>query len=125
MKKAYKKVITSFKMQIKRRYLLLLKKDFVESGLKRRRGECKGCGACCRSSFPCPFLYEKDGKSLCSIHETKPDVCKIYPFTEADVVPHTAGKCGYYFVDEDGAEDENQAQASAETKDQANTLPDN
>jgi hypothetical protein len=41
------------------------------------------------------------------------------------VFPHTAGKCGYYFVDEDEAEDENQAQASAETKDQANTLPDN
>jgi hypothetical protein len=92
-------------MQVKRRYLMLLKKDVVESGLKRRRGECNGCGACCQSSFPCPFLYEKDGKFLCKIHKTKPDVCKTYPFNEADVFPHTKATCGYYFVDEDEEND--------------------
>ena len=79
---------------------MLLKKEAVEEGLKRRRGECLGCGACCQSSFPCPFLYEKDGMLLCKIHETKPDVCKIYPFNEEDVFPHTKDKCGYYFVKE-------------------------
>ena len=100
MRKVYKKIVTSFKMQVKRRYLMLLKKEAVEEGLKRRRGECLGCGACCQSSFPCPFLYEKDGMLLCKIHETKPDVCKIYPFNEEDVFPHTKDKCGYYFVKE-------------------------
>lgn len=106
MKKVYKKVVTSFKMQVKRRYLMLLKKDVVENGLKRRRGECLGCGACCQSSFPCPFLFEKDGKLLCKIHETKPDVCKTYPFNEQDVFPHTQATCGYYFISEEEAEKE-------------------
>ena len=46
MRKVYKKVVTSFKMQLKRRYFMLLKKEVVESGLKRRRGECLGCGTC-------------------------------------------------------------------------------
>ncbi len=102
MRKVYKKVVTSFKMQVKRRYLMLLKQETVEDGLKRRRGECLGCGACCQSSFPCPFLFKsEDGRLLCKIHETKPDVCKTYPFNEEDVFPHTKGKCGYYFVEED------------------------
>ena len=98
MTKVYRKFITSFRMQIKRRYLMLLKKEAVESGLQRRRGECLGCGECCKSSFPCPFLYERDGQWLCKIHLTKPEVCKTYPFNEADMFPHTIGKCGYYFL---------------------------
>ncbi len=98
MNRSYKKFLTSFKMQIKRRYLMLLQKDLVDHGLKRRRGECLGCGECCKASFPCPFLFEHDGKLLCKIHTTKPEVCKTYPFNEHDVFPHTAGKCGYYFV---------------------------
>ena len=95
-----RKFITSFSMQLKRRYLMLLKKETIADGLKRRRGECIGCGECCKASFPCPFLYEHKGRLLCSIHETKPAVCKTYPFNEQDVFPHTIGKCGYYFVKE-------------------------
>jgi len=92
------KFITSFRMQVKRRYLMLLKKESVEDGLRRRRGECLGCGECCKASFPCPFLFEKEGSWLCKIHETKPEVCKTYPFNEADMFPHAASKCGYYFL---------------------------
>lgn len=99
MNRIYKKFITSFKMQLKRRYLMLLKKETVASGLARRRGECLGCGECCKASFDCPFLYRQGDRLLCRIHETKPEVCKTYPFNEQDVFPHTIGKCGYYFVD--------------------------
>ncbi|MBP7632734.1 YkgJ family cysteine cluster protein [Candidatus Ozemobacteraceae bacterium] len=98
MTRLYKKFITSFTMQVKRRYLMLLKKDAIADGLKRRRGECKGCGECCKASFNCPFLYKHGDMLLCQIHETKPEVCKTYPFNEQDVFPHTVGKCGYYFV---------------------------
>ena len=101
MLKVYNKVVTSFKMQVKRRYLMLLKKEEVNEGLKRRRGECLGCGKCCQSSFPCPFLFEKDGMLLCKIHENKPDVCKTYPFNESDVFPHTKDTCGYFFESDD------------------------
>jgi len=101
LKSKCKKFVDSFKNQVKRRYLMLLKKEVVEKGIKKRRGECLGCGECCKASFPCPFLYEKDGKFLCKIHETKPEVCKTYPFNEADFFPHAREKCGYYFVDED------------------------
>ena len=106
MGRSYQEFITSFKMQIKRRYLMLLKKETVASGLKRRRGECKSCGECCKASFRCPFLFERDGLLLCKIHQTKPEVCKTYPFNEHDCFPHTHGKCGYYFVDDDEATDE-------------------
>ena len=109
MVKVYKKVVTSFKMQVKRRYLMLLKKEVVENGLKRRRGECLSCGACCKSSFPCPFLFEQDGRLLCKIHDNKPDVCKTYPFNEDDIFPHTRESCGYYFVDEDNRLEEKTA----------------
>jgi Fe-S-cluster containining protein len=119
MVKVYMKVVTSFKMQLKRRYLMLLKKDVVEKGLKRRRGECLGCGACFQSSFPCPFLYEKDGKLLCRIHENKPDVCKTYPFNEEDVFPHTRATCGYYFVDEDDEEEIEKEKEKEKEKEQA------
>jgi len=104
MTRVYKKFITSFKMQLKRRYLMLLRKQTVEDGLKRRRGECLGCGECCKASFNCPFLFQKGEQWLCKIHETKPEVCKTYPFNEGDVFPHTVGKCGYYFVEEEEKE---------------------
>lgn len=106
MKRNDSKFITSFKMQLKRRYLLLLKKEVIEKGLTKRRGECKGCGECCKASFRCPFLFEKEGKLLCQIHQTKPLVCQSYPFNEQDVFPHTKGKCGYHFVSEDSEETE-------------------
>ncbi len=100
LKQKYKKFIVSFKNQLKRRYMMLLKKERVEDGIKRRRGECVGCGECCKASFSCPFLFEKEGRLLCKIHETKPTVCQTYPFNEEDVFPHTIGKCGYYFIEE-------------------------
>lgn len=104
MIKVYDKIVTSFKKQIKRRYLMLLRKDVVEDGIKRRRGSCLGCGKCCKSSFPCPFVYEKDGLTLCKIHTDKPEVCKTYPFNEEDIFPHTSETCGYYFLSEDEKE---------------------
>jgi len=97
----YKKFFTSFSMQVRRRYLMLLKKETVTDGLRRRRGECKSCGECCKASFPCPFLFARDGMLLCKIHETKPEVCKTYPFDESDMFPHTKTRCGYYFVKDD------------------------
>jgi Fe-S-cluster containining protein len=96
---------TSFKMQLKRRYLMLLKQDVIQQNLQRRRGECLGCGACCQASFDCPFLFEKEGKKLCKIHESKPEVCKTYPFSEEDMFPHTKEKCGYFFVEADEPEE--------------------
>jgi Fe-S-cluster containining protein len=103
MTRMYKKFIASFKIQLKRRYLMLLKKEEVENSLRRRRGECLSCGLCCKASFPCPFLFQQGERWLCKIHETKPEVCKTYPFSPEDRFPHTEGSCGYYFVDDDEA----------------------
>lgn len=111
MNRTYKKFVTSFSMQIKRRYLMLLKQETVADGLRRRRGECTGCGECCKASFPCPFLFLKDGKWLCKIHETKPEVCKTYPFNEDDFFPHAKKNCGYYFISQEEAEAEEQRES--------------
>ncbi|MBF0406012.1 MAG: YkgJ family cysteine cluster protein [Candidatus Riflebacteria bacterium] len=97
MLKLYKKFVHSLKMQVKRRYLMLWKRETVEDGLAERQGECLGCGECCKASFVCPFLFEYRGKLLCKIHETKPEVCKTYPFCEEDMFPHAKAKCGYSF----------------------------
>ncbi|MBF0547926.1 MAG: YkgJ family cysteine cluster protein [Candidatus Riflebacteria bacterium] len=98
MFKLYKKFFSSLKMQVKRRYLMLWKRETIEKEISKRRGECLGCGECCKASFSCPFLFEYQGKLLCKIHETKPEVCKTYPFSKEDMFPHAKEKCGYYFV---------------------------
>ncbi|HNV70215.1 MAG TPA: YkgJ family cysteine cluster protein [Candidatus Ozemobacteraceae bacterium] len=109
MNKVYKKFIASFKIQLKRRYMMLFKKEEVAETLKLRRGECLSCGECCRSSFPCPFLFERDGLELCRIHADKPEPCRLYPFSPEDVFPHTEGKCGYYFITPEEAEKESKS----------------
>ena len=114
MNRMYKQFIASFKIQLKRRYIMLFKKELVRAGIQTRRGECLGCGECCKSSFLCPFLFEQGGRLLCRIHESKSEVCKTYPFSKDDVFPHTEGKCGYYFVDENDGEAEKTRQEGAQ-----------
>ncbi len=42
--------------KLRRAYLTRLRSHYVREQARRRRGSCKGCGACCRFVFRCPYL---------------------------------------------------------------------
>lgn len=90
----------AFRNQLRRRMIYHFDKRRITEGLRLRRGQCNSCGKCCEAVLPCPFVFKKDGKSLCRIHQHKPVMCELYPFEESDFFKHLKDSCGYWFVDE-------------------------
>jgi Fe-S-cluster containining protein len=74
----------------------------VRDSLARRKGSCRGCGACCRfGRWRCPFL-RKDNK--CAIYAFRPTVlCRLPPLdlNPLQVQKHRSLNCGFCFEDED------------------------
>ena len=87
-----------------------------------RTGSCRRCGACNCEKFNCPhFSWDFEHKTLCSIHNTLTEVCKICThdkksgwYRQGKPVIHQAcadfpnhpwlnvikeGKCGYIFTE--------------------------
>lgn len=85
---------------------------------KVRVGECSQCGACCDnfralciqqkaqlegfhvvvgSHFPCYKSHMEDGKSVCSIYEERPQMCRAFPWSEECLIDFP--ECSYRFVD--------------------------
>ncbi|HNY11008.1 MAG TPA: YkgJ family cysteine cluster protein [Candidatus Wallbacteria bacterium] len=93
-------VLSSLKAQVKRRFVYYFSREQVKESLKKRKGECLGCGKCCQAVVPCPMLYKSGPKLLCKIHQHKPYVCHLYPVSGADFFPHLKHVCGYWFTDE-------------------------
>lgn len=113
MKKEYIKKITKstkfpklnqFKGKIRRIYLILLRKKYVNDQLNIRKGECIRCGACCKFIFECPFLKNHRSLPECKIHNKRPPSCKFFPIDDRDINernqinPKTT--CGYFFKKE-------------------------
>lgn len=92
--------LEAFKNQLRRRLIYKTDKRRITEGLSHRRGECNSCGRCCKAVLQCPFVFERDGKTLCRIHQHKPVMCELYPFEQNDFFKHLEAGCGYYFVDE-------------------------
>ena len=90
--------------KLRRFYLVHLRPEYVRRSLARRVGNCNRTGACCRLMFTCPLLDERTVPVLCSIHESKPAVCRIFPIDERDlrdrdlVMPGKS--CGFSFIPE-------------------------
>jgi TPP-dependent indolepyruvate ferredoxin oxidoreductase alpha subunit len=60
-----------------------------------RQGKCNRCGWCCEY-HGCPDVaYNKDGKAVCTIYETRPQRCVVFP--EAPPILHKG--CGFWFLD--------------------------
>ena len=93
--------------KIRRAYLGLVRKNYVRSREKLRRGECIRCGACCKLLYVCPHLEElADGTTECKIHERRPINCQIFPINGRDLQDRDLiGKrgdnkpCGFSFVE--------------------------
>jgi len=96
-KRSIKKRLNTIYVQVRRRYIYLTDKEYIYRSLKNRRGKCNGCGACCKTTWKCPYLYEENGQYRCKIHNKKPKLCMLYPFDSKDMFKH-AKNCGYYFV---------------------------
>ncbi|MBL7154145.1 MAG: YkgJ family cysteine cluster protein [Phycisphaerae bacterium] len=63
---------------------------------KNRKGQCIGCGACCKLPNVCPFLkHHPDGKSYCAIYSIRPLNCRKYPRTKSEFI--TEETCGFRF----------------------------
>ena len=68
-------------------------------------GGCRSCGASCKLLFQCPHWDE--ASSLCSVYEDRPNICRLFPITPADVsdrnlVQGIDGPCGFRFTAKNG-----------------------
>jgi Fe-S-cluster containining protein len=63
---------------------------------KKRNGQCKRCGACCKLPNVCLFLrFDEHGLAECSIYPIRPLNCRKYPRTKSELV--TSSTCGHTF----------------------------
>ncbi|MFB0564116.1 MAG: hypothetical protein ACETWK_00380 [Candidatus Aminicenantaceae bacterium] len=92
-----------FKGKFRRMYLVYFRPGYVKRSIKRRRGECRRTGACCRLGFDCWFLESNKEDSLCRINGKKSAVCRFFPIDERDLrdrdIIEPRRPCGYYFFD--------------------------
>lgn len=65
-------------------------------------GGCVSCGASCKLLFRCP--HWDDRSHLCTVYEDRPNICRLFPITPADIRDRNlvlAGKdCGFTFKKE-------------------------
>ncbi len=88
----------SFKHQIWRRFYYLFNKKQVLQSVEKRRGDCKRCGGCCNASIRCPSLaFDENGYAMCKEHESRPHMCKLYPYSGKDYFSHLKNKCGFWY----------------------------
>lgn len=81
--------------KLRRLFLVHCKTGYVQSRLRKRKGECHQCGWCCRLIFPCPMLTRR---GLCRIYYGRRWLaCKVFPIDERDLadVRRAGGSCGY------------------------------
>jgi hypothetical protein len=89
--------------KLRRLYYARFKPEYIEASLRRRRGECIRCGACCKLAYPCPFLNNGRGVIYeCVKHPKHFLTCRIFPVDESDLrdrdILSPDRKCGFHFV---------------------------
>jgi hypothetical protein len=88
---------------LRRFFLYVFCKKYIEHNLTKRRGCCVRCGACCKLFFKtCPHLnLDADGNYSCVKHESfRLPNCKIFPIDRKDLKDRdmvSKVPCGYYF----------------------------
>ena len=83
--------------KIRRFWLVHFRKQYVQTQLLIRQGDCQQCGSCCNLLFTCPTLT-KQGKCLV-YGACRPSVCKVFPIDQRDIeeIRLCGGDCGYRF----------------------------
>ncbi len=88
--------------KIRRFFVCLVKKDYVEEQERQRSGECFSCGKCCMLPFRCPFLIGDEHNYRCAIYNERPGQCRAFPIDDRDLMDVNY-QCGYFFVQNDAA----------------------
>ncbi|MDF2548358.1 MAG: hypothetical protein K0R93_3256 [Anaerosolibacter sp.] len=84
--------------KIRRFYLSHFGKDYVESQLEKREGNCKMCGRCCQLGYRCPFLRTDNSCGVYNDHRwMRPAQCAFFPLDQRDMEEMNNSACGYYF----------------------------
>ena len=88
--------------KLRRFALVLMKEKYIARMHQKRLGECHRCGLCCQLLFECPFLQTlSTGICRCTIHNMRPDNCKVFPIDERDLrerdLVDAKIPCGYRF----------------------------
>ena len=94
------KIKLSLIASLRRRYLFIFKRSYVNKMLSKRQGSCDGCGGmCCIRNMNCSFF--KKGK--CSIYNKGiPLFCKIYPIDQKDIeLGGMSDVCQFYWEDDE------------------------
>lgn len=83
-----------------RRILICMVPPLAEA-LQRKHGisnGCSGCGTSCNLLFRCP--HWDSSTRLCTVYEDRPNVCKFFPITPADIRDRdllSSTPCGFKF----------------------------
>jgi hypothetical protein len=63
-------------------------------------GGCSHCSASCKLLFQCPHWDDKS--SRCSVYEDRPNICRFFPITPADLrdrnLVQKGTRCGFRFM---------------------------
>jgi hypothetical protein len=77
--------------RVKRIVMVVIKKDYIKNKLKKRKGNCKRCGDCCRG---CKY-FQVD---KCLVYDKRPWFCyKEFPLSRFDQKIFNVKNCGYKF----------------------------
>lgn len=79
--------------KLRRRYVAVMRPEFVDEGRRERIGNCRHCGMCCHLVFTCPLLME----GQCIIYEKRPRQCAEFPVLGRDLIG-LEESCGYSFL---------------------------
>jgi hypothetical protein len=88
--------------KLRRFYLLTLRRSYVKESLKRRVGECRRSGACCKLAFPCPWFSWLRSLPVCRYYTRRPRNCTVFPIDERDIrdrdIVNPYEPCGFTFL---------------------------
>jgi hypothetical protein len=88
---------------LRRFFLYVFNRKYVEQGIAKRKGNCARCGACCTLiTGNCVYLsFDSDGKSLCRNYNAfRMPNCRIFPIDNNDIKDRdivSKKPCGFYF----------------------------
>lgn len=87
--------------KIRRFWLVHFRKQYIQTQLMVRHGDCRQCGSCCNLLFTCPTLT-KQGRCLV-YGSCRPSACKVFPIDQRDIeeIRLCGGHCGYRFEKKD------------------------
>jgi hypothetical protein len=77
--------------RLRREFMKLIDKDFLDKKLRKRKGFCNKCGDCCKG---CKYLKDKK----CIVYNNRPWFCyKEFPLDRLDQKIWGVKNCSYWF----------------------------